>query len=590
MQYKTFYISSDDFFDTEDQYVSFKKFTEFLEEKLKQSDTLTAKFYRFVLKHFKKNPELLSSIRADKLENYKYLLELLEGIILPHLANEKEIALALSTPMSGIFFFSTEAFYNLIHYKLEDEKNLNAGEEEALLLYRRNKSRYALVLERFYNFQPFIKEEMIHVWTGRNTHLTKYFNIDVDNRFVEVTHKGELPSIDVKQAQQQLANIVSLRELEKILPLSEFSFTGFSIVRAADITPRYALHKMRSAIIRHNPGDHDETYKTIIQLLEQLCGRQDVTFGLLPFFQLNDRLVSYYGNYAHSIVLNVSGMLKIPETTFLDWINTYFKDPQTLIIKESSNENKKSDEVYKAFQQTGYNGYALLPVFYNNEVAGMLEIGVKDPALLDEVLLNRVDSAIPILGQLMHQSQTEFAANITNVIRTNFTSIQPSVLWKFNEVAWDYIKRAGSNSMKKMEEIRFDHVHPLYGAIDIRNSTIERNNALQKDIHYYFLMVKDVLGALHVTDKNTITGLTNEADSLLNQMETFFTGNEASVLDLFMANVNAYLNGIAEPGSHNKNLIKKYFKDIDAKTGKAYANRRILENTMQYLNLLLLII
>src|SRR5204863_7066203 len=128
-------------------------------------------------------------------------------------------------------------FYNLIHYKLEDEKNLNAGEEEALLLYRRNKSRYALVLERFYNFQPFIKEEMIHVWTGRNTQLTKYFNIDVDNRFVEVTHKGELPSIDVKQAQQQLANIVSLRELEKILPLSEFSFTGFSIVRAADITP-----------------------------------------------------------------------------------------------------------------------------------------------------------------------------------------------------------------------------------------------------------------------------------------------------------------------------------------------------------------
>jgi hypothetical protein len=54
-----------------------------------------------------------------------------------------------------------------------------------------------------------------------------------------------------------------------------------------------------------------------------------------------------------------------------------------------------------------------------------------------------------------------------------------------------------------------------------------------------------------------------------------------------MAKVNAYLNGIWEPGVHNKNLIKKYFKDIDGKTGKANANRRILENTMQYLNFII---
>ena len=78
-------------------------------------------------------------------------------------------------------------------------------------------------------------------------------------------------------------------------------------------------------------------------------------------------------------------------------------------------------------------------------VSGVLEISVKDVALLDETLLSRIDAAIPILGQLMHQSQTEFTAGITNMIRTNFTAIQPSVLWKFNEVAWEYIKNSGRN-------------------------------------------------------------------------------------------------------------------------------------------------
>ena len=588
MQYKKFrIISSHDFFKPEDEYISFKNFAAFLEEKLQQSDTLRAKFYRFVLKHFKKNPELLSPIKIDELEKYIYLFDLLEGIIVPHLIDEKEVAMALSAPMSGIFFFSTEAFQNLIQHKLADDEFLNPDEEEALFLYRRNKMRYALVLERFYNFQPFIKEEMIHVFTDQKTQLTKYFNIDIDNRFVEVTYKGKLPEIDAKNIQQQLANSASLEELEKILPLSQFSFSGFSIVTAADITPKYALHKMRSAIIRHDPDNYNTTFKIIIQLLEQLCGRPGVTFGLLPFLKLNDRLVSYYGDYTHSIIINVSRMLKIPESTFLDGLNVHFKNAETLIKKQCGDENKNSDELYKAFAQLGFNGYALIPVFYNNEVAGMLEIGSKDSELLDESLFTRIDSALPILGQLMHQSQTEFTANITNVIRTNFTAIQSSVVWKFNEVAWNYIKNSGNDSIKRMEEIRFEHVHPLYGAIDIRNSTVERNNALHKDMRYFFLMAKDFLKSLHVQNENIINKLTDEVNGFLNQTETAFTGNEEFVLDAFMEKVNAYLNGIDTSDRHNKNLIKKYFKETDEKTGKVYANRRILENSMQYLNFII---
>jgi hypothetical protein len=587
MQYRVFNIlSSHEFFKKEDGYVSFGKFAEFLEEKLQHSDSLRAKYYRFVLKHFKKNPELLLPIKVHKLEKYAYLFDLLESIILPSLANEKELALALSTPMTGEFFFSTEAFYNRIQLQLSDAEILKADEEEALFLYRRAKGQYALVLERFYNFQPFIREEMIHIWTDKETQLTRYFNIDVDNRFVDVVHKGRLPEVNVTQVQQQLANAASFEELEKILPLSEFSFTGFSIVTAADITPRYALHKMRSAIIRHNPGDYDKTYKTIIQLLEQLCGTQDVTFGLLPFLKLNDRLVSYYGNYDHSIMINFLRMLKIPEVTFISWINEYFKNPQTIIKKQFSDENNKSDELFKAFAQLGFNSNAIIPVLYNNEAAGVLEIGVKDASLLDEALLNRIEPAIPILGQLMHQSQTEFTANITAVIRTHFTSIQPAVLWKFNEVAWDYIKNSGS-SIKKMDEIRFEHVYPLYGAIDIRNSTIERNNALHKDMRHYFLLVQNVLKQLNVANKNIVAVFMDEAENFLKQTENFFSGNEETAFDTFMNRLNSYLNEMEVAESHHKNIIRKYFKEIDPKNGRVFANRRILENSMQYLNFII---
>jgi len=587
MQYKSFHILPHALsYKDADGYVSFKKFTDFLEEKLKDSDTLRAKFYRFVLKHFKKNPELLTPIKISALEKYKYIFDLLEGTILPALSNEKELALALGVPMNPLFFLSTEAFQAIVENRISDEST-NIKDFKALIQYRRKKMSYALILERFYNFRPLVKEEMIHMRKDKITQLTRYFSLDIDNRFVEVLHKGSLPKINITQTQQQLADIKSINELEKILPLSEFSFEGFSIVIAADITPKYALHKMRSIIIKHNPHDYNETYKAVVELLEQLCGRKHIMFGLLPFLKLNNRLVSYYGNYAHSMLINISKKLNIPESTFLEWINAYLQNPQTIIKKECTNEEKKSDELSKAFSEFGFNGYSIIPVFYNNEVAGVLEVAAKEVALIDENLLNSIDAAIPILGQLMHQSQTEFTANINNVIRTNFTSIQSSVLWKFNEVAWDYLKTAGKDSMKRMDEIRFENVQPLYGAIDIRNSTIERNNALHKDMHHYFLLVKNILNDLRVPDKNTSSELIKEADNFLKRTETFFTGNEESVFDAFMEKVNFYLSGVETTDAHNKNLIKKYFKEVDEKNGKVYAKRRILENSMQYLNFII---
>lgn len=587
MQYKIFRtLPSYGYNNQEHGYVSFKKFSEFLEEKLHQSDALRAKFYRFTLKHFKKNPELLSPIKIDQLEKYAYLFELLEEIILPHLANEKETALALGTPDTGEFFLSTAAFYELI--KLASGSDfLEPDEEVALFLYRRNKLRYMLVLERFYNFEPLIKEKIVHPWTSPDTGLSRYFDIEVDNRFVDITHRDRLPEINVTQVQQQLASNASLEELEKTLPLSSFFFTGFSIVTATDITSQYALHKMRSAIIRHNAGDYNKTHKTVLELITQLCGRKNVTFGLLPFLKLNDRLVSYYGNYEHSIVINISRKLNIPEAALLGKIDDYLKNTRTIISKKCSNEREGSDALCNAFSQLGYDAFALVPVFYNNEVAGMLEVSVEDAGLLDEALLSRVDPAIPILGQLMHQSQTEFSAAITNVMQTNFTPIQSSVLWKFNEAAWDHIRNIGKNAMKTAEEIRFNDVHPFYGAIDIRNSTLERNNALQKDIRYYISLVKNTLGQVHASDKIAGHTLDEEADNLLKQTQVSFTGNEESVLNALMERVAFYLKDLENDGSHNKNIIKKYVKDIDEKTGRAYLHRRILENSMQYINFII---
>jgi hypothetical protein len=69
------------------------------------------------------------------------------------------------------------------------------------------------------------------------------------------------------------------------------------------------------------------------------------------------------------------------------------------------------------------------------------------------------------------------------VLKDKFTALQPSVQWKFNKVVWEFIKKSkGKRKNQEIETVTFKALYPLFGAIDIRNSTTERNYALNEDL------------------------------------------------------------------------------------------------------------
>src|SRR6202012_2945307 len=103
----------------------------------------------------------------------------------------------------------------------------------------------------------------------------------------------------------------------------------------------------------------------------------------------------------------------------------------------------------------------------------------------------------PLLAQLLQRAIDEFDADLKAIVKENFTSLQPAVEWKFNEVAWHYERMLETgNTPASIETIYFKNVYPLYGAIDIRNSTMERNGALRKDLQTQFRLLDETLVSL----------------------------------------------------------------------------------------------
>jgi hypothetical protein len=137
-----------------------------------------------------------------------------------------------------------------------------------------------------------------------------------------------------------------------------------------------------------------------------------------------------------------------------------------------------------------------------------------------------------------------------------------------------------------MGTVSFNNVHPLYGMVDIRDSTLERNNALGKDI-------KKLLHLLH-TEETNICALVDERTAPKVEEEfakwnltinRFSTTGDSGLLNLFIqTEVVTWLRGLAKdnpeakaPACHLKRILEQDGPEISA-------NRNRLETAMQKIN------
>jgi len=144
----------------------------------------------------------------------------------------------------------------------------------------------------------------------------------------------------------------------------------------------------------------------------------------------------------------------------------------------------------------GIKSYAIFPLYYNAKLIGGLELFTKDSSAFNGNILSRIESAFPLLAQLYQNIIIDFNNEITAIVTDKFTALQSSVEWRFNQAAYNYMVSGGWKKKMAIEPIYFKDVHPFYGAIDIRNSSIERNLMIRKDLFAHFEILEITLGNL----------------------------------------------------------------------------------------------
>lgn len=563
-------------------------FRRFLQEKTATSLGITKVYLETILAKIQSIPEQQSNGFQNDFSSYAEIFELIFLSLEPLTTQEHEVAWGITLPFDHQVIGGTNTLYDLLVATHKEEITGHSTVESAIL--EQTVFLYTAVIEKLYNYKISSLSTIVREARNSVSGLSRYYSVEMDHRFAEIEFEGALPPIDMEAFESNDRDEHSvyqdLKIISALLPLEKIKFNGFSIITLQDITQKKVIENIKDVILSfsgHDKTSRDETvYQEIAMAVKELLGDSLLHVNLLPVLKINNQLVSGEFGILSSELTSISETFGLPVDSYLEGLNAYIKNPQIVFKKDLSSFPDIDDPFLISLKNAGIKSFAIFPLFAQRKLVGILMVSTKYEKLLNENTISSIIPALPFIEQFLQTNEDDFRLHIEDIIKKNFTSIQPSVQWKFNEVAFQFYLSQQKNKPADIGAVSFENVYPLYGAIDIRNSTLERNKALQADMLEQLNALKDLLDSLNTNHETpdlmsiVIYKTTSwilliqevaEADDEI-ELDAFFAETIRpflvqcrNVYPTFKNNITNFLKAL-ESGNTHRNALEESFKLI----------------------------
>ncbi|MEO6722287.1 MAG: hypothetical protein ABIN67_18105 [Ferruginibacter sp.] len=567
--------------------VSLKLFTDFLRGRIEEGNKIKSHHIQYVLDKILEYPELQGDLPVSEMHKYGEIFELISTILFPVMEDENECLWAIGNALTPEIFCGSNAFYKLLTPTSEvyiGEKFITAEESSSL----QKELLYQSILQQLYHYQTEKHKEWIHGFINPGTGLYQYYRINIDKRFAKITSRSPLPNLDKKEIQTCLSCKDGFSQIERKLPIKGFVASGFAILTLTNVTINHAIEQIGKILLNTNEENSPATFQHITLLLKTIIGTTDFEFGIMPILTINNRTALLYENFPFSIIIKICLQQAVSKHDFNNFITSFLKDPKSTTYHPSSKQHELPEAIQSAFEQAGTKFYKFVPVYNKEELVGIFEMSTD---VTEDVNENHLRASLvpllPYVSQLLQHSVDKVNFKIEAIIKDKFTNLQPAVQWKFNEVAWHYFRNnIVENKRIPIEEITFSEVYPLYGAIDIQNSTIERNKALRKDLLVQLSFLREIFKTIEEKFKEASKTFLVTCDYWLYQLSDFITIEQEMLLnDFLQIDVDEYLKGYEESSTAAlSSKIAEYRNSIHEEEGIAFLERRKLESSIQVIN------
>ena len=180
---------------------------------------------------------------------------------------------------------------------------------------------------------------------------------------------------------------------------------------------------------------------TFHKIFQSLLGLNDIQVGFSIYNQHEDVFERAYTSGLDSFLLYKNEASKCADI-LCDWSQKrlleekrYFSisDVQILLDKSPAPH-------LKSLEDQGFRSAIFAPLANNDGLMGILEIVSKEPSVLNSISANKLEDVMPFIISAVERIKKDRKNLIEAIIQKECTSIHPSVHWRFEKEAKNFIK------------------------------------------------------------------------------------------------------------------------------------------------------
>jgi hypothetical protein len=561
--------------------LSFHKIIEGLEETAKTDTGQNSQNAKALVARVNQHPELRNGITSEDqiIENTDLIADLLADLF-PKALTLNEIK-AVSIPYQGLIFNHSQRFKNILK-DAGPEFEINIRDFDDMQLYVLS---CCMILARIYGTMLDFSKPMFYDIPTKNG-VIKHYRILYNADFIEVFATNEAPKLTQDDIDELMDNYSDIELWKKKFPIGSYVIKGFGLMTLVDVTVENALSTLKSNLL--SDYSSPEIKKSLLAIFRSMYGIPDLRMGFTLFNQNEGKFMSVkFGPDMQSFLLPALEACDTNEILCGESYQSIVKQHTYFAVSNVDTYIKQNPDnsLGEHFKNQDIQSFILAPVIKDDVLLGILELVSPRPRELNSVTANKLEIVMSFLVDTVDRKMHELENRVRSVIQSYYTTLHRSVYWKFKREAQNYIQNVDAGLTYALKEIKFKEVYPLYGQVDISESSITRNLSVSNDLRNQLNYLISILKELSKTNSDLLVKeLLFDLKTFATEMVTSIRADTEQFIQHYVEdNVHPILTA-AKPDKTLQAKIDHYFEHVNELTGEFHTNRRNYDKTLSLIN------
>jgi hypothetical protein len=563
--------------------ISFHKLIESFEEIALSNVDYRANYAKAILKQIEPIPEFRTGIQDFSIiKNNEALIKNLLADLFPTALTQNEIK-AVTIPFQNISFNYTDRFKKILR-NAGVEFNMEIRDFDDHQFYVNN---CCLILGVYYKQKidfnkPFFYD--IPDEDGVEKHYRILYNAD----FMEIIPTENALDLTQDDIDLLMDNYGDIELWKSKFPQGSWILKGFGIVSLFDATTESAISNLKSNLLKPD-AKTVATDDIVTNIFKSIFKIPDLKVGFIIYNPEEEKFIRpvKFDNQLQSFLLSKEQEVDCKNAFFGCSFENLLDNKEPFVISNVKKfiEGSSNKRLGEHLLKQGIQSCVFAPVIKDGHLLGVVELVSTNPRDLNSVNATKLELVLPYLTDTIDRYNTDMQHQIAAIIQREYTTIHPSVYWKFKKESQNYFQNSGHMKDYIFKEIVFKNVYPLYGQIDIKGSSEHRNETVKRDLKNQLTAILKIFESQKTTTNLVLLEQRKfELESFRDELDSPLKADTEQQIQRYIEEEIHPLLKNTKGSEKNEKLERLYFESLDEKTGSFYQERKKFDNAMSIIN------